>query len=74
MVIRFFAVWGLLHVVLFLVELVRYKLSNTSLKFKYYFDTQVLDITHLVCAADIILCLLFIGYICYNFITKGTLL
>ena len=71
---RFLILWCILHVILLVVEVVRYIYSNTVLKFKYYLTDRLLGITYVVYKLDMIGCVSLIGYICYNYITKGILL
>lgn len=71
---RFLYLWCVLHVILLVVEIIRYKHSNTALKFKYYLKNRLLDITYFVYGLDKIGCVFFIGYICFNYITNGVLL
>lgn len=74
MLSRFLILWCILHVILFVVEFIRYKYSNTSLKFEYYLKNGLLDITYLVYGLDTVGCVFSIVYVCYNYITKGVLL
>lgn len=71
---RFLIIWCVLHVIIIVVETIRYKCSNTALKFKYYLKNKLLGITYVVYGLDKIGCLFFIVSICYIYIIKGGLL
>lgn len=45
---RFLVIWCVLHVILLVVETIRYMYSNTALKFKYYLLDRLLGITYVV--------------------------
>ena len=74
MLSRFLILWCVLHIILLVVEIIRYQYSNTMLKFKYYFEDRLLGITYIVLVFDGLMCLATIGYVCYNYITKGVLI
>lgn len=71
---RFVILWCIVHVILLVVETIRYKYFNTIFNFKYYLRNRLLDITYVIRELDKIGCIFFIGYVCYNYITKGVLL
>ena len=74
MLSRFLILWCVLHIILLIVEFIRYQHSNTALKLKYYLKNRLFGITYCVYVLDIMGWVIFIGYICYNYITKGVLL
>ena len=74
MLCRFLIIWGILHLVLLIVEIARYYYSNTALKLRYHLGNSLWDMTYLVIGLDVFGCMSFVSYLCYNFITKGVLL
>ena len=58
-IFRFAIVWIILHILLFFIELWRYK--NGSFRFKWFFENEMCYLTYFIIFIDIIAIVLFIG-------------